>query len=68
VLKHLEVGEIEVKKRGIETVTAAQFIRLKLEGPNKATVFLTRLGKTRIAIVAKRMDNPLMMPDSKSKE
>ncbi len=68
LLQRLDVGEIEVKKRGIETVTATQFSRLKLDGPNFATVFLTRLGKTRIAIIAKRKDNPLMTLPSESND
>ena len=61
-LKQLDVGVIEVKKRGIEQVTAEQFGRLKLEGPNKATVILTRLGRTRVSIIAKRPDNDLQAP------
>lgn len=62
ILKILEVGEIEVKKRGVEDVAAAQFGRMKLEGPNRATVILTRLGRNRIVVIAKRKDNPLTLP------
>ena len=61
-LKVLEVGEIEVKKRGIERLTQKQFMKMKLEGPNKATILLTRMGKFRVAIIAKRKGNPLTMP------
>ncbi len=64
ILRLLEVGKIEVKKRGIEDTAAAQFARLKLEGPNRATVILTRLGRNRIVIIAKRKDNPLAIPAS----
>lgn len=59
ILKTLEVGEIEVKKRGIEDIAVAQFMRLKLQGPNRATVILTRLGRHRIVIIAKRKDSSL---------
>ena len=63
ILDKLEVGLIEVKKRGIENVTVEQYKRLKLDGPNKATVILTRLGKTRISVIAKRPENDLHFPD-----
>lgn len=65
-LNRLEVGEIEVKKRGIDDVTASQFKRLKLDGKQRATVLLTRLGRSRIAVIAKRRGNPLVNPDSPS--
>jgi hypothetical protein len=62
VLSILGVGEVEVKKRGVDQVVADQFARMKLEGPNKATVILTRLGKHRVAVVAKRKNNDLQIP------
>ncbi|MDA7906022.1 hypothetical protein N9B43_03895, partial [Mariniblastus sp.] len=65
-LNRLEVGEIEVKKRGIDDVTASQFKRLKLEGNQRATVLLTRLGRNRIAVIAKRRGNPLVNLDPPS--
>jgi hypothetical protein len=65
-LNRLEVGEIEVKKRGIDDVTASQFKRLKLDGKQRATVLLTRLGRSRIAVIAKRRGNPLVNTDSPS--
>ena len=61
-LNALDVGQIEVKKRGIENVAKDQYDRLKLKGPNKATVMLTRLGKTRIVVIAKREGNDLTLP------
>lgn len=63
-LNALGVGEIEVKKRGIENVAKEQYDRLKLEGPHKATLMLTRLGKTRIVVIAKREGNDLTLPDN----
>ena len=65
-LNRLEVGEIEVKKRGIDDVTVSQFKRLKLAGNQRATVLLTRLGRSRIAVIAKRRDNQLANPDPPS--
>ena len=64
ILKSLEVGLVEVKKRGIDNVTAEQYGRMKIAGPNKATLILTRLGKTRIVIIAKRKGNDLQIPDA----
>ncbi len=63
-LNSIDVGRIEVKKRGIENVTAERFGRLKLSGPSLATVILTRVGRKRIAIIAKRPDNPLQLSPS----
>lgn len=54
-LRALDVGEVEIKKRGIENVTVDTFRRMKLEGSGTATVILTRYGKTRIAIIARRV-------------
>ena len=61
VLKSLEVGQVEVKKRGIDNVAAEQYGRMKLEGPNKATLILTCLGKKRVAVIAKRQRDDLQM-------
>jgi hypothetical protein len=51
------VGEIELKQRGIDNVTYDRFRRIKLKGEKKATIILTRCGKQhkRRAIVAKRL-------------
>lgn len=54
VLKSLRVGQIEVKKRGIEAVTAEQFSRMKLKGSQTATIILTRAGGKRVTVIAKR--------------
>lgn len=50
------VGRIEVKRRGVEEESGRRFERLKLNGPHRATVILTRLGRTRIAIIAQRVE------------
>ncbi len=66
-LGKLDVGEVEFKKRGIENVTAAQFARMKIDGRNKATLILTRLGRTRVAVIAKRPGNDLAFPVEENK-
>ena len=52
-----DVGEIELKQRGIDNVTFERFRKLKLTGSKKTTLFLTRYGalQKRRAIVAKRL-------------
>ena len=58
-LQALDVGTVEVKKRGIENVTAELFGRMKMGGTRTATVILTRLNKTRISVIANRKGNVL---------
>lgn len=62
VLNYLGVGEVEIKRRGVDRVSASQFARMKLEGPNKATLILTRTETARVAVIAKRAKNTLTMP------
>ena len=62
VLKSLDVGQVEVKKRGIATATFEQYCRMKLSGPNKATLILTHLGKNPIVVIAKRDGNEFQIP------
>ncbi|MDB2686897.1 hypothetical protein N9Y42_06765 [Mariniblastus sp.] len=54
-----DVGEIELKQRGIDNVTFERFRKLKLTGSKKATLFLTRYGafQKRRAIVASRLSD-----------
>lgn len=58
-LSERDVGEVELKQRGIDNVTFERFRKLKLTGSKKATLFLTRYGafQKRRAIVAKRLPN-----------
>ncbi len=49
-----EIGQLEIKKRGIEQVIFEQFKRLKVNGPRRATLILTRIGRKRILIIARR--------------
>lgn len=48
------VGSLEIKKRGMDIDPAALRPRLKLKGPESATVILTRAGSGRVAIIAER--------------
>jgi hypothetical protein len=53
-LNEREIGQIEIKKRGVEHIIYDQFKRLKISGPRRATVILTRIGRKRIVIIARR--------------
>jgi len=53
-MKELGIGTLEIKKRGVD-IDPAQFrTKLKLSGPNSATLVLTRIGSGRGAILADR--------------
>lgn len=53
--RELAIGTLEIKKRGVD-IDPAQFrTKLKLSGPNAATLFLTRGSTGRIAILADRV-------------
>jgi hypothetical protein len=54
-MKELGIGTLEIKKRGVD-IDPAQFrTKLKLSGRNSATLFLTRIGSGRGAILADRL-------------
>ncbi|MEH3090287.1 MAG: SAM-dependent methyltransferase [Microbacterium arborescens] len=54
-LRREGIGILEIKKRGVD-IDPAQFRRkLKLTGDASATLFLTRLGDRRVAILADRI-------------
>ncbi|MFD1714659.1 SAM-dependent methyltransferase [Amnibacterium flavum] len=54
-LRSLDIGTLEIKKRGVD-IDPAQFRkRLGLRGPGQATLVLTRLGSRRVAIRADRL-------------
>ena len=52
-----DVGEVELKQRGIDNVTFERFRKMKLTGSKTVTLFLTRYGafQKRRAIVASRL-------------
>jgi len=54
-LKAIDVGLLEVKRRGVEQAIGDQFMKLKLSGSQQATAILTRLDQKRVAIIARRV-------------
>ncbi|MEZ3159216.1 class I SAM-dependent methyltransferase [Microbacterium sp. BWT-B31] len=54
-LRDRGVGTLEIKKRGVDVDPAAYRAALKLRGPESATLFLTRVGSRRRAILAERV-------------
>jgi hypothetical protein len=54
-LKARGIGSLEIKKRGVDIDPAEFRKRLSLAGKNSATLFLTRLGERRVAILAQRV-------------
>lgn len=54
-LRERGIGRLEIKKRGVDVDPAALRTRLKLRGSESATLFLTRIGSRRTAILADRV-------------
>jgi len=54
-LKSRDIGTLEIKKRGVDVDPAVLRRKLKLTGSGSATLFLTRRGDTRIAVLADRV-------------
>jgi hypothetical protein len=54
-LKAMDVGILEVKRRGVEQAAGDPFLKLKLSGSQPATVILTRFDGKRVAIIARRV-------------
>lgn len=54
-LRERGIGRLEIKKRGVDVDPAALRTRLKLRGSESATLFLTRIGSRRTAILADRI-------------
>ncbi len=52
--KALDIGELEVKKRGVPEYVAEQYKRLKLSGTIRATLLLTEFNRKLSAILALR--------------
>ena len=54
-LRARDIGTLEIKKRGVD-IDPAEFRKLlKLKGSASATLFLTRVGEKRIALLADRL-------------
>lgn len=54
-LRERGIGRLEIKKRGVDIDPAGLRTRLKLKGDAEATLLLTRIGGSRIAILADRV-------------
>jgi hypothetical protein len=54
-LRERGIGRLEIKKRGVDVDPATLRTRLKLRGPETATLILTRIGTRRTAILAERV-------------
>ncbi|WP_194409339.1 THUMP-like domain-containing protein [Microbacterium cremeum] len=54
-LRERGIGRLEIKKRGVDVDPAELRTRLKLRGTESATLFLTRIGTRRTAILADRL-------------
>ncbi|WP_125099157.1 class I SAM-dependent methyltransferase [Leucobacter chromiireducens] len=50
------IGTLEIKKRGADVDPAALRTRLKLRGPNRGTLILTRAAGSHVAILAERCE------------
>ncbi|WP_449277813.1 THUMP-like domain-containing protein [Leucobacter sp. GX24907] len=53
-LAHREIGSLEIKKRGADVDPATLRKRLKLRGPNRATLIISRTPEKRLALLAER--------------
>ncbi len=54
-LRERGIGRLEIKKRGVDIDPAVLRTRLKLTGSESATLFVTRIGTRRTAILADRI-------------
>jgi len=53
-----QVGQLEIKKRGVAIDPEALRRRLKLRGQAAATLILTRVGRRELAVIAQRAPTP----------
>jgi len=54
-LRDRDIGRLEIKKRGVDLDPAVFRTKLKLRGQGSATLFVTRIGARRTAILADRV-------------
>jgi hypothetical protein len=50
-----EIGVLEIKKRGIDVDPAVLRKQLKLDGPNSATMIVSRRGKGALVAIVERV-------------
>ena len=55
-LRQRGIGTVEIKKRGVDVDPAAFRKQLKPQGPESATLVLTRIAGERVALLAERAD------------
>ena len=55
-LSKRNIGTLEIKKRGVDIDPAEFRKKLKLSGSESATLFLTRIGERRVALLAQRVN------------
>jgi len=56
-LRQHKVGIVEIKKRGVNKLVIDRYERMKLSGPNRATIILTRIGTRQLVAIARRHPN-----------
>ena len=54
-LRERGIGILEIKKRGVDVDPATLRPKLKLKGAESATLILTRVGSSRVALLADRV-------------
>jgi len=54
-LRERGIGALEIKKRGVDVDPATLRTKLKLRGPESATLVMTRIGGRRVALLADRV-------------
>lgn len=54
-LRERSIGTLEIKKRGVDVDPAVLRTKLKLRGPEAATLILTRVGDRRLTLLADRV-------------
>jgi len=54
-LQERQIGTLEIKKRGVDVDPAGLRTRLKLKGPESATLVLTRAAGRRVALLVERV-------------
>lgn len=56
-LRARNIGTLEIKKRGVDIDPAEFRKKLQLKGTESATLFLTRIGERRVALLAQRVSD-----------
>jgi len=62
-MSELDIGTLEIKKRGVDITPEQLRPKLKLKGKNAATLILTRVGDARKALVCKPLSQHLVTTD-----